>query len=173
MTVWFDYGEGVEETVFPFDPEELSLKVLGQFAESESCPYECSVSVLLTDDEEIRKINADMRGIDKSTDVLSFPAVQYPSPAGYDCLDGMEAEAFDPDSGELMLGDVVISADHVRQQAEAYGHTEMREFAFLLVHSLLHLTGYDHMEEDERMLMEERQRDVLASLGIGRDGSPA
>ena len=72
-----------------------------------------------------------------------------------------EAEAFNPESGELMLGDIVISKEKVLAQAEAYGHSPKREFAFLIAHSMLHLFGYDHMEEEERLVMEERQREIM------------
>ena len=80
----------------------------------------------------------------------------------------MESEAFDPDSGELMLGDVVLSADHIAAQAESYGHPVRREYAFLIVHSLLHLAGYDHMVPEEAEVMESRQRAILDKCGISR-----
>ena len=80
-----------------------------------------------------------------------------------------EADYFDPDTGELILGDIIISVDRVKEQAESYGHSQKREFAFLVAHSMLHLCGYDHMEEDEAKVMEAKQEQVLASLGITRD----
>lgn len=79
-----------------------------------------------------------------------------------------EAEAFNPESGELMLGDIVISKEKVLAQAEAYGHSPKREFAFLIAHSMLHLFGYDHMEEEERLVMEERQREIMEKVQILR-----
>ena len=79
-----------------------------------------------------------------------------------------EAEAFNPESGELMLGDIVISKEKVLAQAEAYGHSPKREFAFLIAHSMLHLFGYDHMEEEERLVMEERQREIMEKVRILR-----
>ena len=161
----------VTAQTFPFDLQETAETVLNAFLDAEACPYEASCAVTIVTDEEIRKINSEMRGIDRATDVLSFPMVQYPSPSDFSILEDetAEADAFDPDSGELMLGDIVLSAEHITAQAEAYGHSVRREYAFLITHSLLHLAGYDHMEEKEAAAMEERQRVILSSCGIGRD----
>ncbi len=136
--------------------------------EHEDCPYEADVSLLLTDDEAIREMNAEYRDLDRSTDVLSFPMVDYEAPA---CFDGFDEEEdlFDPDSGELMLGDIVISVDHCIDQAKEYGHSVRREFAFLVAHSMLHLLGYDHMTEEDSAEMERRQEAILSGLGITRD----
>ena len=94
--------------------------------------------------------------------------IQYPAPADFDILEDAD-DAFDPDSGELLLGDIVLSADHILAQARAYGHSLRREYAFLITHSLLHLIGYDHMTETDAALMEDRQRAVLEKCGISRD----
>jgi probable rRNA maturation factor len=165
-----EYPAGRSEEIFDFDLQETAELVVNCFLDEEDCPYEASVSITITDDESIRAINREHRDIDRSTDVLSFPMVQYPEPAAFAILEeeGMESEAFDPDSGELLLGDVVLSADHITAQAEAYGHSVRREYAFLIVHSLLHLVGYDHMEPEEAARMEERQRVILAKCGILR-----
>ena len=80
-----------------------------------------------------------------------------------------EAEYFDPDSGELLLGDIIISADRVREQAVKYGHSERRELAFLAAHSMFHLCGYDHMTEEEAKVMEQKQENTLTVLGITRE----
>ena len=133
----------------------------------EENPYECEINVLLCGDERIRSINSEQRGIDRSTDVLSFPMCEYDSPASFDGFDDMPW-LFNPETGELMLGDIVISIDHVMAQAEEYGHGRERELAFLTVHSMLHLMGYDHMEDSEREIMEERQREALLSAGYTR-----
>ena len=162
-------AEELADAVLDFDAGAVSEQVLSAFLDLENCPYESSVSITVTDDNAIREINKEMRGIDAATDVLSFPMVQYPEPGAFSVLEEMQADAFDPDSGELLLGDVVISADHVRDQAESYGHSKKREFAFLLTHSLLHLIGYDHMEPQDAELMEERQRIILETCGITRD----
>lgn len=133
----------------------------------EKCPYECSVDVLFTDDDSIHEINLEQRSIDRSTDVLSFPMIEYEAPACFDGFDDM-TDLFDPETGELLLGDIVISIDHVKKQADDYGHSAARELAFLVAHSMLHLMGYDHMNDNEREIMEERQRDILITAGFPR-----
>ncbi|MBE5996865.1 MAG: rRNA maturation RNase YbeY [Lachnospiraceae bacterium] len=172
MTVLIEneYPAEKAEKIFDFDLQETAELVMETFLDEEQCPYEASVSITITDDGAIREINREHRGVDASTDVLSFPMVQYPAPADFSVLEeeGMESEAFDPDSGELMLGDVVLSADHIAAQAESYGHPVRREYAFLIVHSLLHLAGYDHMVPEEAEVMESRQRAILDKCGITR-----
>lgn len=133
----------------------------------EGCPYEASVELLITGDESIREMNGQFRGLDKSTDVLSFPMIDFDSPADFDSFDDRE-DLFDPDTGELILGDIVISADHCMAQAAEYGHGIVREFAFLIAHSMLHLMGYDHMEPDESAEMERRQEEILSGLDYVR-----
>ena len=147
---------------------EAAQSVCGEALRSESCPFAAEVNVLLTGDEEIRRMNQEFRGIDQSTDVLSFPLAEYEEPA---CFDGFEEQEdlFDPDSGNLMLGDIVISVDTCVRQAAEYGHSLLREYAFLLAHSMLHLMGYDHMAEDEAAVMEARQEAILERVGITRD----
>ena len=144
--------------------EEVVLAAL----DFEACPYEAEVNVLFTDDAGIREINQEHRGIDRPTDVLSFPMVDYRQPADFSHVEETAEDYFNPDTGELMLGDIVISLDQVRDQAVQYGHSESRELAFLTVHSMLHLFGYDHMEEAERLVMEDRQKRILAGKGYVR-----
>ena len=103
------------------------------------------------------------------TIVLSFPMVEYSSPGHFEEADEARSSSFDMESGRLLLGDIVISVDHVLSQAEAFGHSVKREYAFLVAHSALHLVGYDHMEAEEEQVMTERQEMVLAALGIRRD----
>lgn len=163
------YVENETEVEFSFDVEETVKKVAMQVLDSEKCPYEAQINVLLTDNEGIREYNANYRNIDRETDVLSFPNVDYETPAEFDGLEEFEADYFDPDSGELILGDIILSVEKVKEQAENYNHSQHREFAFLVAHSMLHLCGYDHMEEEEAKVMEEKQEAVLTSLGITRD----
>lgn len=127
------------------------------------------MNVVLTDNEGIREMNRECRKIDRETDVLSFPNVDFEREGVFEIDEDREADYFDPDSGELILGDIMISVDKVKEQAENYGHSLRREFAFLVAHSMLHLCGYDHMEEEEAKVMEAKQRDVLEGLGITRD----
>ena len=135
----------------------------------ENCPYEAEVSVLLTGNEEIAVMNHDFRGIDSPTDVLSFPMSDYESPADFSVFDTDDyMDSFNPETGELMLGDIVISMDKVYEQAQLYGHSPERELGFLIAHSMLHLMGYDHIDDSERAVMEERQREILDQLGLKR-----
>ena len=111
---------------------------------------EQEVFVCITDDREIRTVNKAYRNIDKATDVLSFPLLEHKDGTGQvDPLD------LDPETGRLLLGDIIISAEHVVAQAEEYGHSIRRELAFLVCHGFLHLRGFDHMvPEDERKMMD-------------------
>lgn len=147
---------------------EILEKVAERTLDMEKCPYEAEVSLLITDDEQIQIMNRENRDIDRSTDVLSFPMVEYAVPAGFEQAEEYAMDSFNPETGELMLGDIVISLDHVFEQAEKYGHSVMREFAFLIAHSMLHLIGYDHMISEEAKVMEEKQEAILDSLGIHR-----
>ena len=132
------------------------------------CPYECEVNLTLTDNEGIHELNREYRDIDRPTDVLSFPMVDYEEPNNLSIVEENASDYFNPDTGELMLGDIVISAEKVIEQANEYGHSIRREFCFLIVHSILHLFGHDHMEEDERIIMEGLQREILDAAGITR-----
>lgn len=147
--------------------EELATKVIEAALDYEDCPYEVEVNLLLTMNDEIQEMNRNFRQIDRPTDVLSFPMIDYPNAGEFDFLEDV-MEAFHPESGELMLGDIVISKEKVLSQAEEYGHSIEREYAFLIAHSMLHLFGYDHMEDDERMIMEEKQKEILERLHILR-----
>jgi metalloprotein, YbeY family len=114
------------------------------------------VSVTLTDDAHIHELNRTYRGIDRATDVLSFALTESEEP-----------EILGAPSGEV-LGDIIISVERAREQAMAYGHSYLRELSFLTVHGMLHLLGYDHMEEAERLEMEAEQREIMEELGIFR-----
>lgn len=165
MTLHF---EQETEDQFSFDPQEVAKTVIRQALEECDCPYEADVNLLLVGEESIREMNANFRQIDRVTDVLSFPMLSYEQPADFsdhtlDCQD-----SFHPESGELMLGDIVICVPRMREQAEEYGHGEKREFAFLVVHSMLHLFGYDHMTEEEAKEMEALQESILNKCNIKR-----
>ena len=151
-----------------FDWQETARQVAEECLRQENCPYETEISLLLTTDEEIRKINQEYRNIDAPTDVLSFPLVDYETPGDFSLAEERETEYFNPETGELMLGDMILSVDKVLEQAEKYAHSVRREFAFLITHSMFHLMGYDHMEPEEARVMEEKQRGVLDVLNIRR-----
>ena len=147
--------------------EELATKVIEAALDYEECPYEVEVNLLLTMNDEIQEMNQNFRQIDRATDVLSFPMIDYEEAGNFDFLEDV-MDAFHPESGELMLGDIVISKEKVISQAEEYGHSIEREYAFLIAHSMLHLFGYDHMEENERLVMEIKQKEILEQLQILR-----
>ena len=177
MTIQIEY-EAEREWEIEYRPiiEEIVVAAL----DYEKCPYEAEVNVVLTNDEEIHRINKEFRGIDRATDVLSFPMGDYDVPSDFERLEEQSEDYFNPETGELLLGDIVISIDKVDEQAEKYGHSKVfaqaeeyghsvtREFCFLVAHSMLHLCGYDHMEDDERLVMEKKQEEILAGKGYTR-----
>lgn len=154
-----------------FDYEELLKKVAKEAVNQEGCPYSCEINLTLTDNEGIRMLNQEYRGLDVPTDVLSFPMVTYKEAGNFSHLEEPcnKNMHFNLDTGELLLGDIAISVERAREQAEEYGHSLERELAFLMAHSVLHLMGYDHMEDGEREQMEEKQEQILQKLGITRD----
>ena len=163
------FMENETEGTFEFDPEAVARQVALQVLETEQCPYEVQINVLLTDNEGIHSYNKEYRGIDRETDVLSFPNLDFEAESDFGAVEENYADCFDPDSGELVLGDIIISVDKVREQAESYGHSEKREFAFLIVHSMLHLFGYDHMTPEDAAIMEPKQREILEAMNISRE----
>jgi len=164
MTLIFE-EEG--ELTLDLPCEELAAKVIEAALDYEDCPYEVEINLLLTMNDEIREMNQNFRQIDRATDVLSFPMINYDEAGNFEFLEDA-MDAFHPESGELMLGDIVISKEKVISQAEEYGHSVEREYAFLIAHSMLHLFGYDHMEDEERIVMEAKQKEILEQLQILR-----
>lgn len=162
------YLECEVEPKFSFPYEELAKEVIETCMEAEDFPYEAEVNLTLVDDAAIQEINASYRQIDRATDVLSFPLLEYDAPGDFSKVEDLMGDNINPDTGEVMLGDIVISVDHVREQAKEYGHSEKREYAFLIVHGMLHLFGYDHMEPEEAQEMQEHQRKILDYLKITR-----
>ena len=139
MTIQIDYEA---ERKLDIDYEKLASKVAAHILETEHCPYDVCVNLVITDNEEIKRVD-------------------------YSVIEGDDSY-FDLDTEELILGDVMISVDKVYAQAEEYGHSTEREFSFLFAHSMLHLLGYDHMEPDEAAVMEAKQAKALEDLGITR-----
>jgi probable rRNA maturation factor len=152
-----------------FDFEILASKVMNQALDYVECPYEVQVNVIITDNQEIQRVNELSRGINKPTDVLSFPNIDYTTPAVFDHVEEFQSDYFDPDSGELILGDIMISIDKMIAQAEEFGHSLEREYAFLIAHSMFHLFGFDHQVEVEAKEMERMQEEVLQKINITRD----
>lgn len=152
---------------FDFAYQKLAQEVIEAAIEIEKFPYEAEVNLLLVSMEEIHAINREHRQIDRPTDVLSFPMIAYESPGEFENIE-QDEDNFNPDTGEALLGDIVLCVDKVKEQAESYGHSQKREFAFLILHSMLHLFGYDHMTEEEAAVMEQKQREILERMNILR-----
>ena len=165
MTSCVDIDEDID---LGFDVDKLTEILLDKVCDYEKCPYEANVNLIVTHSEEVRVYNKEYRDIDSTTDVLSFPALEIVNGRFDDAVRDV-SDAFDPETGELILGDIVINADRVYSQAEEYGHSVKREFAFLVTHSLLHLCGYDHMDEESARIMEAKQEEILTALGILRE----
>ena len=164
------YVENEVDAKFDFDFEELAYQVAEAVLKEEECDYEVEISLTITDDESIREINKEFRNIDRPTDVLSFPTINYDEPGDFSVIESEQKnDILNPDTGNISFGDIVVNEARVRTQAKEYGHSEKREFAFLIAHSMLHLCGYDHMEELEAKVMEAKQDRILESLGITRD----
>lgn len=160
-----------EEAAFKVDfaPQEVAEAVINQVADMEEVPYEFDIYVTMVDNAAIHEINMEQRGIDRPTDVLSFPNLDFEEPGDFSLVEENEANYFDPETGMMLMGDIVISVDKVFEQAAEYGHSIKREFAFLVAHSMLHLCGYDHMEVDEAAVMEAKQKEALEALNITRE----
>lgn len=166
MTIQIDNEYTKDITI---DYERIIRSVVEAALIHEDCPYEAEVSVLLTGNDEIAVMNSEFRGIESPTDVLSFPMSEYESPADFSIFEtDAYSDSFNPETGELMLGDIVISVDKIYEQAQLYGHSPERELGFLTAHSMLHLMGYDHIDDDERTVMEQKQREILDQLGLKR-----
>lgn len=164
------YFEDNVDTDFDFDESAVATSVIEEALHIHGFDDKATVSLYIVSDEEIKEINRDNRNIDKVTDVLSFPNLDFENEGDFSFLDDSNTSMYyDPETEELILGDIVICYNRVLQQAKDYGHSIKREFAFLVAHSILHLLGYDHMEEDERIRMEDKQRAILESLNITRD----
>ena len=139
-------------------------EVIPAALEAEGVGLPCEVDVLFTDDGGIRRVNQAMRGVDAATDVLSFP--MFDMPAGSLPTPGWS----DPDTGLIPLGDMCISLERAKAQAQEYGHSLERELSYLAVHSVLHLLGYDHVDEGpQKVQMREREEAILGRLGITRE----
>ena len=144
-------------------PERIETVILAAL-KAQNVTLPCEISVLLTDDEGIHQVNLDMRGVDRPTDVLSFPMFELEPgvpPEGEDFLD--------PATDTCPLGDMCISLERAAAQAQEFGHSLERELCYLTVHSVLHLLGYDHLDEGPmKAQMREREESILSSLGITR-----
>ena len=149
--------------------EQIARQVICAALDYADCPYECEINILLSDNTGIQKINKQMRNMDMPTDVLSFPMIEFEREGDFSVVEKDVPSNFDTDSGELILGDIMISLEKVVTQAEEFNHSIKREFAFLLAHSMLHLFGYDHVTDREQERMEQMQEEILQGIGYTRD----
>lgn len=168
MNIIFE-NEIEERMQFDFDYMQIATDVCNEVLDYLKCPYDCEINILVTDNENIRNINRETRNIDKETDVLSFPNLFFDEPSDFNIFDEELLDCVNPENDLVVLGDIILSYDRILSQADEYGHSVKREYAFLITHSMLHLCGYDHMEPDEAKVMEELQELILNNLGIIRD----
>lgn len=164
MSILFEENTKVD---FDFDYNEVATKVVLEALSYEGFNKDAQISITIVDSDEIKAINKEFRNIDKPTDVLSFPLIDFSIDHNYEISED-SLDCIDPENGEVMLGDIVLCIDKIKSQALEYNHSVLREYAFLIAHSMLHLLGYDHMVENEAKEMERRQEEILMSLGISR-----
>ncbi len=150
-----------------FDLEKTAEDTVNAALSVEDFSLPAEVSITLTHADEVHALNREYRAVDAETDVLSFPLLALSPDEDYSVHDF--SLDMDPDTGKIPLGDIVLCLERIRSQAAEYGHSVRREYSFLICHSMLHLLGYDHMEDDERIRMEEEQRKIMEKLGISRD----
>lgn len=136
---------------------QLFNKLIDETVKVEKCPYDVEVSIIITNNDEIKVMNKQFRNIDSATDVLSFPQIDFNNPSDFTCIDNSDLD-FNLDSDELIIGDIVISIDKAKDQALEYGHSLERELGFLVIHSMLHLFGYDHIDEKDSKIMFTKQK---------------
>lgn len=160
------------ETDVPVDPAWLSLMQTAADCAllTEGVARPCAVSIRLCGDDAIHAINREYRGVDRATDVLSFPTVNYPAGVTAGQADSLLRRELDDELDACMLGDLILSVPHVLKQAEEYGHSPEREAAYLLVHGLCHLMGYDHIEEEDKRRMRAMEEKILSAIGQTREG---
>ena len=149
-------------------PYESKLqRVIEAALETEGVDVPCAVDVLITDDAGIHQANLETRGVDRPTDVLSFPLMEFEKGAE-GRVDPEDEDAVDPDTGLIMLGDIVINMERVFSQAEEYGHSPEREGCYLCVHSVLHLLGWDHMEPEDKKAMRLQEEKLMEGMRLAR-----
>jgi len=164
MTLFIDNRQDIYETSHV---EDIIKEVIYKAFEISNINYNCQVSVTLVDNEQIREINKTYRNIDLPTDVLSFPLISYDEGKHLDDLFEEEVkniEVVDIDTGELVVGDIIISLEKAYSQSQEYGHSYEREIAYLAVHGMLHLMGYDHERESDKVVMRQKEEEILSLI---------
>ena len=153
--------------VFGFDIEEQAKLVVQQCLVEEGFPVAAEINLTIVHQDEMQEINREQREIDQVTDVLSFPMLEFEE-AGLFSEEQLRSN-LNYDTDEIMLGDIIICCEKVEEQAKEYGHSMLREFSFLVAHSMFHLMGYDHMTPEEEKVMFLKQEKVLTDLEITRE----
>ena len=164
------YVDNRQEKIKIDEEFQNKLEEVINFAlKEEEVTVKAEISMLFVDNEEIREINNDTRGIDRATDVLSFPMLDYPKGKVFkEMYKDKEFNETFMDGEELVLGDIVLSLERALEQSEEYNHSFTREACYLVVHSVLHLLGYDHMEDEDKKVMRKREEEILGKLDITR-----
>ncbi|WP_252230216.1 rRNA maturation RNase YbeY [Clostridium sp. ZBS15] len=164
------YVDNRQEKMEVSDEFTNHLEKVIEFAlKEEEVNISSEISLLFVDNEEIREINNETRNIDRATDVLSFPMLDYPEKKVFkEVYTENDFSKADFDGDDLVLGDIVLSLERALEQSKEYNHSYEREASYLVVHSVLHLLGYDHMEEDDKVKMRKREEEILTALDIRR-----
>lgn len=145
----------------------LINKVVRFVLEFEGVNIDSEISILFVDNREIKSINSKQRGINKETDCLSFPMLEFDNKKVFrDIYSNFEFKEYELDDGKLLLGDIVISMEMASLQSVEFGHSFEREVCYLIIHSLLHLLGYDHMDEEDKRVMRSREKEIIRNLKI-------
>lgn len=157
------------QDIFEIDAHEFIDNVVRHVLKFEEVDIECELNVFLVDNKKIREINLEYRGIDRSTDCLSFPMLNYKKGNVFkDQYKNYEFKNYELDDGKLILGDIIISLEKANEQSIEFNHSFERETKYLLIHSLLHLLGYDHIEDSEKQIMRVREKSIIKYLKIFR-----
>lgn len=161
MTIdWDDRREGQADSD---RLKRLAEEAIGATLQADGLTRKVYIGVALVSEEEIREINRQFRAVDQATDVLSFPITDY------DIASTTHVGDIDPETGELLLGDIVVSVERARAQALEYGHSFEREFSFLVTHGMLHLIGYDHEIEEDTRVMRQMEESIMDAMGLQRE----
>lgn len=163
-------GNEQDKLEFTGELHDEVIRAVSRTLEEEKVRGPVEVSVMVVDNQRMREINLETRQIDQTTDVLSFPMLDYPpSQVFKDLYQGRKFPRQFLNGDSLVLGDVVFSLEKAQEQAVEYGHSLRREVCFLVIHSILHLLGYDHIVDDDKRVMRSREEEILGLLNIGRD----
>ncbi|NLP46219.1 MAG: rRNA maturation RNase YbeY [Epulopiscium sp.] len=165
MTIWMENNTTIQ---LPKNIKKRIQDVITIAIMEEQYPSAVEISITFVDNAEIHRLNKEYRGIDKPTDVLSFPMLNFEEVVDKSMFLECFSEYINQDTEELILGDIVISLDKAKEQSNLYGHSLEREIGFLVAHSMLHLMGYDHMTEKEEKTMNQKQEKILKVANLTR-----